>query len=176
MTSTYQAIYDDTRAEFARRIVARAKQRERKRLMAKEIDHIVTVVVLEEDDAARQRLARAVESLNDGLKWTVTAVAGIKAAEDAIRQQMPSVAIIDLQRPDYSPSQVLGWIASLPVSVIVLSDTVDPDLESLGRQAGVCAWLSKDASTTQLKMQLLQSVGEHIQREEKRLLKEIAEY
>lgn len=110
------------------------------------------ILIVEDDAGLVDFLA---ELLSEHGYEVIRAQNGVDAlvALTAPTSELPDVVLLDLGLPLESGISVLGFIRDVVRSrlpVIVLTGSTDPDEEQAVRKLGVCAYLTKPASSEQI--------------------------
>ena len=111
---------------------------------------MIKVAIVEDDARFRRSLRRVIES-KAGLACVAEYATGAEAIE-RIPRDLPEVALMDLNLPDFSGAEVTAHLKSqLPaISVVVL--TVYNDAEHIFKalRAGACGYLLKQATAAEI--------------------------
>lgn len=117
-----------------------------------------SLLLVDDDDAFRDRLARALEARG----FAVTAAADLPAAVAAARRQAPDFAVLDMRMPDASGQEVISAIAPLcpETKIVILTGygSIASAVEALHH--GAHHYLSKPIDADELTAALLRIEGE----------------
>jgi DNA-binding NarL/FixJ family response regulator len=118
-------------------------------------DRGVTVLVVDDNDVFRRGMVRAVER-HSGLDLAGEADGG-EAALDAIERLRPDVVLLDLQMPDLDGLAVLERLngAEARPQVLLVSASLDEEVERAAGAAGAAGCIGKDAPRTDICAQAL---------------------
>jgi DNA-binding NarL/FixJ family response regulator len=108
----------------------------------------VSVLVVDDSTIFRRGMARAVQG-HAGLELVGEADGG-KAALGAIARLQPDVVLLDLRMPDLDGLGVLAHLRAVEprpsCRVLIVSATLDEELERAAGEAGAAGCIGKDAS------------------------------
>ena len=106
----------------------------------------VGVLIVDDSPVFRRGMVRAVR-LHNGLELIGEAEGG-EAALEAIERLRPDVVLLDLRMPDIDGLEVLERLRDLdpppPCKVLIVSASLDEQVEQAARAAGAAGCVSKD--------------------------------
>jgi CheY-like chemotaxis protein len=121
-----------------------------RRQLVEGADRAVTVLVVDDNAVFRRGMVRAVER-HPGLELAGEADSG-EAALDATERLRPDVMLLDLQMPDLDGLAVLERLrgADPRPCVLLVSASLDDEVERAARAGGAAGCIGKDAPRTDI--------------------------
>jgi two-component system response regulator RegA len=117
------------------------------------------LLILEDDDRLRERLARAFVARG----FEVTTAATLRAAEVCVEQESPELALLDLRVPDGNPLDFITHLRKLDPAtrIVVLTGygSIATAIEAVRR--GATHYLTKPADTDEILMAFDREKGPH---------------
>jgi DNA-binding NarL/FixJ family response regulator len=112
------------------------------------MDDLTRIVIADDHSMVRHAIRQFVETYR-GLKVIGEAGNGARAV-DLARELRPHIVLMDVHMPVMDGSEAASAICRELPDVKVIGISVDPDMESLMREAGACACVQKADLTTEL--------------------------
>jgi len=112
-------------------------------------------LIVEDDVATQQRLARLLSAAADG-DTHIAVASGVAEAKAHIAGQTPAIALIDIGLPDGSGIELIGWLRHHhpDVTTVVISAWGDEDTVLAALQAGAVGYLLKEREDVELELAL----------------------
>jgi len=104
----------------------------------------VGVLVIDEEPAVRDKVARIVSELNEGSEYQVRQAATLAEAQRMTRESVFDVIVSDLSLPDATWSETLSWLATLKIPFVVATCAVEAAIVEMIARSGADSCLSKE--------------------------------